>query len=181
MRLPVRLYALLIIVLAAMLMLADLTTVGDWPHEWTPFSALILLTLYVVAVHSLLTVHRGKMGVKALVEFALGLLGSTLAVVLMAAPGLAPALVLPGVLVYLAKQTMDRGERRSRNMALMSRVGRAVAGTLRPEVAFKAIAAREVRDTLKLDGIALVALGAAPTFIGHHAGDVDQPGLRQEA
>ncbi len=296
MRLSVRLYALLIIVLATVLMLADLTTVLDWPHAWTPFSALILLTLYVIAVHFLFTVHsgwvtdastvpavatalllppgivmliagvslvtyavsrrrlglkglfnaasamlavgsaahiatflggpteltngsgwtalaaavlasmayylasvttvagvvaldqrrslwavlRGKIGVKALVEFALGLLGSTLAVVLMAAPGLAPALVLPGVLVYLAKQTMDRGERRSRNMALMSRVGRAVAGTLRPEVAFKAIAAREVRDTLKLDGIALIPLGATPTFIGHHAGDVDQPALRKE-
>jgi len=296
MRLSVRLYALLIIVLATILMLADLTTVLDWPHAWTPFSALILLTLYVIAVHFLFTVHsgwvtdastvpavatalllppgivmliagvslvtyavsrrrlglkglfnaasamlavgsaahiatflggpteltngsgwtalaaavlasmayylasvttvagvvaldqrrslwavlRGKIGVKALVEFALGLLGSTLAVVLMAAPGLAPALVLPGVLVYLAKQTMDRGERRSRNMALMSRVGRAVAGTLRPEVAFKAIAAREVRDTLKLDGIALIPLGATPTFIGHHAGDVDQPALRKE-
>jgi diguanylate cyclase (GGDEF)-like protein/PAS domain S-box-containing protein len=75
---------------------------------------------------------------------------------------------------------MDRGERRSRNMALMSRVGRAVAGTLRPEVAFTAIAAREVRDTLKLDGIALIPLGATPTFIGHHAGDVDQPALRRE-
>src|SRR3981081_772383 len=296
MRPSVRLYALLTVGLAATLMLADLTMVSDWPHAWTPFSALILLTLYVIAVHFLFTVHsgwvtdastvpavatalllppgivmliagvslvtyavsrrrlglkglfnaasamlavgaaahiatflggpteltngsgwtalaaavlasmayylaavttvagvvaldqrrslwavlRGKIGVKALVEFALGLLGSTLAVVLMAAPGLAPALVLPGVLVYLAKQTMDRGERRSRNMALMSRVGRAVAGTLRPEVAFKAIAAREVRDKLKLDGLALVPLGAAPTFIGHHAGDVDQPGLRQE-
>src|SRR5712691_1362561 len=296
MRLPVRLYALLTIGLAATLMLADLSTVSDWPHAWTPFSALILLTLYVIAVHFLFTVHsgwitdastvpavatalllppgivmliaslslviyavsrrrlglkglfnaasamlavgcaahiatflggpteltngsgwtalaaavlasmayylvsvttvagvvaldqrrslwavlRGKIGVKALVEFALGLLGSTLAVVLMAAPGLAPALVLPGVLVYLAKQTMDRGERRSRNMALMSRVGRAVAGTLRPEVAFKAIAAREVRDTLKLDGIALVPLGAQPTFIGHRAGDVDQPELRAD-
>src|SRR5712692_3151611 len=294
MRLPVRLYALLTIITATAMMLADLTTALDWPHAWTPFSALILLTLYVIAVHFLFTVHsgwvtdastvpavatalllppgivmliaglslviyavsrrrlglkglfnaasamlavgsaahiatflggpteltngsgwtalaaavlasmayylvsvttvagvvaldqrrslwavlRGKIGVKALVEFALGLLGSTLAVVLMAAPGLAPALVLPGVLVYLAKQTMDRGERRSRNMALMSRVGRAVAGTLRPEVAFRAIAAREVRDTLKLDGIALVPLGLTPSFIGHHAGDVDQPALR---
>src|ERR1700731_4687966 len=59
MRLTVRLYALLIIVLAALLMLADLTTVLDWPHAWTPFSALILLTLYVIAVHFLFTVHSG--------------------------------------------------------------------------------------------------------------------------
>ncbi|HEY0584083.1 MAG TPA: diguanylate cyclase, partial [Chloroflexota bacterium] len=117
---------------------------------------------------------------KAVVESALGLLGSTLAVVLTATPALTPAFVLPAVLVYLAKQMVDRGERRSRNLALMSRVGRAVAGTLRPEIAFQAITAREVRDTLKLDGIALVPLGARPTFIGHQAGDVDQPELRQD-
>src|SRR5579859_7989797 len=161
---------------------------------WTALAAAVLASIsyYLVSAstvagavaldqrRSLWAVLRGKIGVKALVEFALGLLGSTLAVVLMAAPGLALALVLPGVLVYLAKQTMDRGERRSRNMALMSRVGRAVAGTLRPEVAFKAIAAREVRDTLKLDGISLVPLGSTPAFIGHQAGDVDDPALRQE-
>jgi diguanylate cyclase (GGDEF)-like protein/PAS domain S-box-containing protein len=124
-------------------------------------------------------VLRGKIGTKALAEIALGLLGSTLAVVLTAAPGLSPALALPAVLVYLAKRTMDRGERRSRNLALLSRVGRAVAGTLRPEVAFEAITAREVRESLKLDGMVLVPLGAAPTFAEHLAGDVDQPTLRQ--
>ena len=124
-------------------------------------------------------VLKGKFGVKALAEIALGLLGSTLGVVLIAAPGLAPGLVLPCVLVYLAKQTMDRGERWSRNLSLTSRVGRAVAGTLRPEVAFKAIASREVMDTLKLDGIALVPLGM-PTFSSYQFGDFDEPNLRQE-
>ena len=59
MRLSVRLYALLTIGLAAALTLVDLTTVLDWPHAWTPFSALILLTLYVIAVHFLFTVHSG--------------------------------------------------------------------------------------------------------------------------
>src|SRR5213080_4484482 len=59
MRLPVRLYALLTIGLAAAVMLADLTRALDWPHAWTPFSALILLTLYVIAVHFLFTVHSG--------------------------------------------------------------------------------------------------------------------------
>ena len=127
---------------------------------------------------SIWTVLRGKMGAKALLEIALGLLGSTLAVVLTAAPGLSPALVLPGVLGYLAKKTMDRGEKRSHDLALMSRVGRAVAGTLRPEVAFQAITAREVRDTLKLEGLALVPLGPNPSFLEHQAGDVDQPALR---
>src|SRR6266581_2335928 len=43
-------------------------------------------------------VLRGKIGTKALAEIALGLLGSTLAVVLTAAPGLSPALALPAVL-----------------------------------------------------------------------------------
>src|SRR5579859_2345503 len=128
---------------------------------------------------SVWTVLRGKIGAKALAEIALGLLGSTLAVVLTAAPGLSPALVLPGVLVYLAKKTMDRGERRSRDLVMMSRVGRAVAGTLRPEIAFQAITAREVRDTLKVDGIGLIPLGPHPRFVGHQAGDVDQPALRE--
>src|SRR5260370_11266069 len=59
MRLAVRLYALLTIITATVMMLADLTTALDWPHTWTPFSALILLTLYVIAVHFLFTVHSG--------------------------------------------------------------------------------------------------------------------------
>ncbi|HEV7665104.1 MAG TPA: EAL domain-containing protein [Chloroflexota bacterium] len=176
---------------------AHLATALGGPGELTgagwralPIAVVASMAYYVVSVTTvagavaldqrrpLYTVLRGKTGVKAVVEGALGLLGATLAVVLTAAPGLAPALLLPGVLAYLAKQAVDRGERRSRNLALMSRVGRAVAGTLSPVVAFQAIAAREVRDTLKLDGIALVPLGATPTFVGHQAGDVDQPGLR---
>src|SRR5437868_15437632 len=74
---------------------------------------------------------------------------------------------------------MDRGERRSRNLALMSRVGRAVAGTLRPQVAFRAIAAREVMDTLNLDGMALVPLGPNPLFAAYLAGEKDEPALRE--
>ncbi len=179
---------------------AHLATLLGGPTEllsgsgWTalPEALLASMAYYVVSVttvagvvaldqrRSLWAVMRGKFGVKALVEIALGLLGSTLGVVLIAAPGLAPGFVLPCVLVYLAKQTMDRGERRSRNLALMSRVGRAVAGTLRPQVAFRSIAAREVMDTLKLDGIALVPLGPNPTFAPYQAGDIDAPELRRE-
>ena len=160
---------------------------------WTALPVVVLASVayYLVSVTTvagavaldsrrpLWEVLKGKLGVKALVEIALGLLGSTLGVVLIAAPGLAPGLVLPCALVYLAKQTMDRGERRSRNLALTSRVGRAVAGTLRPEVAFQAMTSREVMDTLKLDGIALVALGT-PTFSDHQVGDQDEPNLRHE-
>jgi diguanylate cyclase (GGDEF)-like protein/PAS domain S-box-containing protein len=165
-------------------------TSGGWGA--LPAAVLASVTYYLVSAttvarvvsldqrRSLWAVLRGKIGVKALVESTLGLVGSILAVVLNAAPALVPALVLPGALVYLAKQTMDRGERRSRNLALMSRVGRAVAGTLRPEIAFQAIAAREVRDTLKLDGIALVPLGPNAAFGAHVAGDVDEPRLRED-
>src|SRR5579859_229625 len=158
---------------------------------WTavPIAVLVSTAYYLVSAatvagvlaldqqRSIWTVLRGKIGAKAVAEVALGLLGSTLAVVVTAAPGLSPALVLPGVLGYLAKKTLDRGERRSRDLALMSRVGRAVAGTLRPEIAFQAITAREVLDTLKLDGMALVPLGPTPSFVAHQAGDVDQPAL----
>jgi diguanylate cyclase (GGDEF)-like protein/PAS domain S-box-containing protein len=121
---------------------------------------------------------RGKIGVKALTEIALGLLGSTLAVVLMAAPSLTPALVLPAILVYIAKQSMDRAERRSRDLALTNTVGRAVAGSLNLELAFQAILDRSVRDTLKLDGLALVPLGHLAAFDEQVATDVDQPQLR---
>jgi diguanylate cyclase (GGDEF)-like protein/PAS domain S-box-containing protein len=127
---------------------------------------------------SFVHILRGKIGVKALTEIALGLLGATLAVVLTAAPGLTPALVLPAILVYVAKQAMDRAERRSRDIALTSSVGRAVAGTLNLELAFQAILARGVRDTLKLDGLALVPLGEYPAFVEQVATDIDQPELR---
>jgi diguanylate cyclase (GGDEF)-like protein/PAS domain S-box-containing protein len=295
MRLEVRLFALLTIAAAVIATAGDLLSASNWEHPWSPLVAVVLLSLFVVAVHFQIQIHsgwatdastvpavatalllppgigmlmacaslltntarrgfglkvafnaassmlavgcaahlatflggpsqmtigsgwlalpavtlastayylvsvttvgsvvaldqrrspwavmRGKFGVKALVEIALGLLGSTLGVVLIAAPGLALGLALPGVLVYMAKKTMDRGERRSRNLALMSRVGRAVAGTLRPQVAFSAIAAREVMDTLKLDGMALVPLGPSAMFAAYHAGDIDEPVLREE-
>ena len=164
------------------------------PSGWAALPTAILASAayYVVSVttvagvvaldqhRALWAVVRGKIGSKALIEIALGLLGSTLGVVLVAAPGMAPALALPCLLVYLAQRTMDQGERRSRNLAFTSRVGRAVAGTLRPEVAFQAITTREVRDTLKLDGIALVPLGGEPAFVHQQAGDEDQPALRHE-
>src|SRR5260370_303126 len=179
---------------------AQLARVFGGPTELTsgtgwsalPEALLASMAYYVISVTTvagvvaldqrrpLWAVMKGKFGVKALVEIGLGLLGSTLGVVLIAAPGLAPGLVLPLVLVYLAKQTMDRGERRSRNLGLMSRVGRAVAGTLRPQVAFRAIAAREVMDTLNLDGMALVPLGPSSLFTAYHAGERDEPALREK-
>jgi len=119
-----------------------------------------------------------KLGAKALADIGLGLLGATLALVITTAPLFAPVLVLPGVLLFLANQSMDRAARRSHNLALSSRVGRAVARTLRPEQAFQAILARDVRDTLKLDGLALLPLGDSPAFTEQVACDVDQMELR---
>jgi diguanylate cyclase (GGDEF)-like protein/PAS domain S-box-containing protein len=73
---------------------------------------------------------------------------------------------------------MDRAERRSRDLALTNTVGRAVAGSLNLELAFEAILARAVRDTLKLDGLALVPLGHPAAFDEQVATDIDQPELR---
>jgi signal transduction histidine kinase len=63
-------------------------------------------------------------------------------------------------------------------MAVTSVVGRAVAGTLDPERAFQAIAEPAVLDAMKLDGLALLPLGASPLFHEHVASDDDRPTLR---
>src|SRR5712691_8281200 len=100
------------------------------------------------------------------------------AAVLAAAPGWTPALIATAGLVVLGKQALDRGARRSRGLALTSAVGRAVAGALEPGVAFQAIVGHEVRDTLKLDGLALMALGESAGFGEYVASGDDQPLLR---
>jgi diguanylate cyclase (GGDEF)-like protein/PAS domain S-box-containing protein len=111
-------------------------------------------------------------------EFGLGILGGTVAVMIQLAPVWAAALSVPGALVFYGKREMDRAQRRSRDLALTSGVGRAIAGTLRPEVAFAAITALEVREALKLDGLALLPAGESLAFDAHVASDVDQPELR---
>src|SRR5262249_9092419 len=73
-----------------------------------------------------------------LMEFGLGVVGGTVAVIIQVAPLWAATLAVPGLLIFYGKQEMDRARQRSRDLALTSGVGRAVAGTLRPEVAFKA-------------------------------------------
>jgi signal transduction histidine kinase len=124
------------------------------------------------------SILRGKIGVKTVAEVGLGLVGATLAVVITVVPGWGPALVLPAALVFLAKKSMDTADRHSKNLSMTSAIGRAVAGTLRPELAFDAIAAREVRDALKLDGLALLPIGPAAAFEAYLACEVDQPTLR---
>lgn len=155
-----------------------------------PVAVLATATYYLVSVSTVAgavaldrrrpfwQIIEGKIGFKAVAEIGLGLLGATLAVVLTLAPAWAPALVLPASLLVLAKQAMDRGGLRSRNLALTSAVGRAVAGTLDPALAFQAVTTREVRDLLKLDGLALVPLGDPPAFEEHVACDSDLPLLR---
>jgi diguanylate cyclase (GGDEF)-like protein/PAS domain S-box-containing protein len=126
----------------------------------------------------LLGVLRGKVGVKTVTEVGLGLLGATLAVLLEAAPWFAPALGAPVLLVFFAKRALDREANRARDLALTSRVGRAVAGTLSLDLAFNAITAREVRDALRLDGVALLPLIERGDFGARIAADQDQPALR---
>ncbi len=125
-----------------------------------------------------LDVIRGKFGFKAVGEVGLGLVGSMLAAMLTSAPNWAPMLAVPAGLLYFAKRSMDRADRRSHNLAVTSSVGRAVAGTLDPERAFEAITSRPVLDGLKLDGLALLPLGDAATFGEHVVAEVDLPSLR---
>jgi signal transduction histidine kinase len=123
-------------------------------------------------------VLRGNLVVQTLGEIGLGVVGAMLAAMLTAAPNWAPMLLVPAGLLYFAKQSMDRADRRSRNMAVTSAVGRAVVGTLDPERAFQAIADRAVLDGLKLDGLALVPLDESATFAEHVASEADRPSLR---
>ena len=123
-------------------------------------------------------VMLGSLPVQALGEVGLGLVGAMLAAMLNSAPNWAPTLLVPAGLLYLAKQSMDRADRRSRNMAVTSAVGRAVAGTLDPARAFQAIADSAALEDLKLDGLALMPMGALPIFAEHVAADRDRSGLR---
>jgi signal transduction histidine kinase len=162
------------------------------PNGWPglPVAAAMAVVYYVVSATAvaaavaldqhqpLWNILRGKIGVKTVAEVGLGLVGATLAVVVTVVPGWAPGLVLPAALVFLAKKSMETADRRSKNLSLTSAVGRAVAGTLRPELAFEVIAGRDVRDALKVDGLALVPIGTQPAFDQYLACDVDQPVLR---
>ncbi len=121
---------------------------------------------------------RSKLGIDAFSEVGLGLTGAIVAVLFTVQPTWVPAIVPPAVLIFLARQSMTRADRRSRNLALTNTVGRAVAGTLDPQLAFSAITGREVRDTLKLDGMALVPLHDSSAFAPHVAATRDAPLLR---
>jgi signal transduction histidine kinase len=123
-------------------------------------------------------VTRGNLGVQTLGEVGLGMVGAMLAAMLNSAANWAPMLLVPAGLLYFAKQSMDRADRRSRNMAVTSAVGRAVVGTLDPERAFQAIAEGAVLEGLKLDGLALLPLGSPAAFHEHVASEVDRRTLR---
>jgi diguanylate cyclase (GGDEF)-like protein/PAS domain S-box-containing protein len=167
---------------------AVLSEVGSW-HSLLA-AALASAAYYVVSDLTIalvvaldqrrpfLQVMRGNLGMKTLTEIGLGLLGATLAVLLTAAPGFAPTLVVPAVLMFLAKRVLDRAAHQARDLALTNTVGQAVAGSLNLDVAFDAITAREVRDALTLDGLALLPLLDTPDFEARVAADIDQPTLR---
>jgi len=126
----------------------------------------------------ILRVLKGKIGLKTLTEIGLGFLGATLAILLITAPGFAPALTVPAILVFLAKRGLDRAAHQARNLALTNTVGRAVAGTLSLDQAFEAITAGGVRHALRLDGLALLPLDDPASFEPRVAADLDQPTLR---
>ena len=124
------------------------------------------------------TVTRGGLPLQTVGEVGLGLVGAMLAAMFSAAPNWAPTLLVPAGLLYFAKQAMDRADRRSRNLAVTSAVGRAVVGTLDPERAFQAIAEGAVLEGLKLDGLALSPIGSSPAFGEHVTTDADRRLLR---
>ena len=142
-------------------------------------TGLVALVLGIERRRSVWDVTRGTLGVHTLGEVGLGLVGAMLAAMLNSAPNWAPTLLVPAGLLYLAKRSMDRADRRSRNMAVTSAVGRAVAGTLDPERAFQAIAESAVLEGVKIDGLAILPIGATPAFRDHVASDVDRPSLRR--
>ncbi len=127
---------------------------------------------------SFLQVMSGRIGMKAIGEIGLGVVGAMLAAMLLSAPNWAPMLAIPAGLLYFAKQSMDRADRRSRNLAVTSAVGRAVAGTLDPERALESITSTAVVEGLKLDGIGVVPLGQTPAFRERVATESDRPALK---
>jgi signal transduction histidine kinase len=141
-------------------------------------AGLVALVVALDARSTLWQITRGKLRVQTMGEIGLGLVGAMLAAMLNSAPNWAPMLLIPGGLLYMAKQSMDRADRRSRNMSVTSAVGRAIAGTLDQERAFEAIADTAVLDGLKLDGLALVPLGTQPAFHEHVSSELDRPLLR---
>jgi PAS domain S-box-containing protein len=94
-----------------------LTGHGGW---WgPPIAVLASGVYYVVSVASVSVVvaldrhqsvwrlARAKLGFLAIADLGLGLFGATLALVLSVAPGWAPALTLPALLVYVAKRSHE--------------------------------------------------------------------------
>jgi len=144
-----------------------------------------LLSVSMVAVavaisqrRSFLEGTREFLSMQTVCEIGLGVVGAMLAAMLISAPNWAPMLLVPAGMLYFAKRSMDSADRRSRNLAVTSAVGRAVAGTLDPERAFAAIVERAVLDGLKLDGLALLPMNSPGAFEGRVASDVDRPTMR---
>src|SRR6202011_1930782 len=81
-------------------------------------------------------VTRGNLSIQRAGEVGLGLVGAMFAAMVYSAPNWAPMLLVPAGLLYFAKRTIDRADRRSRTLGVTSAVDRAVVGTLDPERAF---------------------------------------------
>jgi signal transduction histidine kinase len=141
-------------------------------------AVMVAVVMAISQRRSIVELTLATLSVQTVAEIGLGVIGAMLAAMLLSAPNWAPMLLIPAGLLYLAKRSMDSADRRSRNMAVTSAVGRAVVGTLDPERAFEAIAERVVLDGLKLDGLALLPINSPTPFGEHVASDVDRPTLR---
>jgi signal transduction histidine kinase len=141
-------------------------------------ASMVALAVALDQRRSFFDIVRGKFGFRSVSEVGLGMVGAMLAAMLSSAPNWAPMLVVPAGLLYFAKRSMDRADRRSRNLAVTSSVGRAVAGTLDPERAFGAITSRTVLDGLKLDGLAVLPIGDPSPFGEQVVAELDRPRLR---
>ncbi|MBV8719092.1 MAG: EAL domain-containing protein [Chloroflexi bacterium] len=140
----------------------------------------VLLIAGVVAIdqrRSFWRIVRGKIGRNTLVEIGFGLAGAAFAALLLAAPAFAPTLIFPAVILFLAKRAIERAATQARNLALTNTVGRAVAGTLSLDQAFEAITAIDVREALRLDGLALLPVSHESGFQPRVAAERDQPML----
>ena len=168
-----------------------LAPVGDRPALLGPGIAMLMIAVYYVLDVSLVAraaawdqrrsfwqLARARSGLKVVTDLALGLLGAAFGVFFLSAPLWTPALLFPGVLVFFGKKTMDSAERRSRQLALTSRVGRAVAGTLDPAKAIAAIVDSGVMEDLKLDGLALTPVSDPPAFLPNIVTKSDKESLR---
>ena len=163
-----------------------LTDPNGWPG--LPVAAAMAILYYVVSATAvagavaldsnqpLWNILRGKVGVKTVAEVGLGLVGATLAAVL-TAPRLGAMAHPAGGAVFrpsnrwnapiVARATWRDQRRRPRRRR-----------HARPRARLRGHRRARGARSLKLDGLALVPIGAIPAFGEHVASEIDRPVLR---